>query len=193
MRSFVCKHFHRNWFHAVFQFCDRHMQNVFMDEQHDPTTMDTSVFSIYTIWTSFQEEFWSCNRTVDFSFLDSYNMWLMKGKESQQFQFLSLMPLIFMLMNFNPLMKLLLFVSQGEDLSSFSFVSGTNLLLVSKFTCSPKKESEMLKNSHLGQIHVQFVLLSFIPSFCDEWAFIMDPHITTLILNCFVTLFSYNW
>ena len=58
-----------------------------MDEQHDPATMDISVFSIYTIWASFGEEFWSCNRTVDFSFLDSYNMWLMKVKESQQFQF----------------------------------------------------------------------------------------------------------
>ena len=41
--------------------------------------MDISVFSIYTIWASFREEFWSCNRTVDFGFLDSYNMWLMKG------------------------------------------------------------------------------------------------------------------
>ena len=58
-----------------------------MDEQHDPATMDISVFSIYTIWASFGEEFWSCNRIVDFSFLDSYNMWLMKVKESQQFQF----------------------------------------------------------------------------------------------------------
>ena len=27
------------------------------------------------------------NSTVDFGFLDSYNMWLMKVKESQQFQF----------------------------------------------------------------------------------------------------------
>ena len=44
-------------------------------------------------------------------------MWLMKVKESQQFQFLPLMLLIFMLMNFNPLIKLLLFVPQGEVLS----------------------------------------------------------------------------
>ena len=58
-----------------------------MDKQHDPATMDISVFSIYTIWASFREEFWSCNRTVDFGFLDSYNMWLMKVKESQLFQF----------------------------------------------------------------------------------------------------------
>ena len=57
-----------------------------MDEQHDPAIMDISVYSIYTIWASFREEFWSCNRTVDFGFLDSY-MWLMKVKESQQFQF----------------------------------------------------------------------------------------------------------
>ena len=65
--------------------------------------------------------------------------------------FLPLMLLIFMLMNFNPLIKLLLFVPQGEDLSFFSFVSGTNLFSVSKLTCSPKKESKKLKNSHFGQ------------------------------------------
>ena len=64
--------------------------------------------------------------------------------------FLPLMLMIFMLMNFNPLIKLLLFVSQGEDLSFFSFVRGTNLFSVSMFTCSPKKESENLKNSHFG-------------------------------------------
>ena len=68
-------------------------------------------------------------------------------------------------MNFNELqikavIKLLLFVPQGEDLSFFSFVSGTNLFSVSKFTCSPKKESEILKNSHFGQIHVEFVLFT---------------------------------
>ena len=58
-----------------------------MDEQHDPATMDISVFSIYTIWASLREEFLSCNRTVDFGFLDSYNMWLMKVNQRQQFQF----------------------------------------------------------------------------------------------------------
>ena len=133
------------------------MRNVLMDEQHDPATMDISVFSIYTIWASFREEFWSCNRTVDFGFLDSYNMWLMKVKES--------------LMNFNPLIKLLLFVPQGEDLSFFSFVSGTNLFSVPKFTCSPKKESEKLKNSHFGQIHVQFVLFTI-----SYWVSAMNEH-----------------
>ena len=147
------------------------MRNVLMDEQHDPATMDISVFSIYTIWASFREEFWSCNRTVDFGFLDSYNMWLMKVKESQQFQFFPLMLLIFMLMNFNPLIKLLLFVQQGEDLFFFSFVRGTNLFSVSKFTCSPKKESEKLKNSHFGQIHVQFVLFTV-----SYWVSAMNKH-----------------
>ena len=87
-------------------------------------------------------------------------MWLMKVKESQQFQVFASYAIDIMLMNFNPLIKLLLFVPQGEDLSSFSFVRGTNLCSVSKFTCSPKKESEKLKNSHFGQIHVQFVLFT---------------------------------
>ena len=76
-----------------------------------------------------------------------------------------------MLMNFNPLIKLLLFVPQGEDLSFFSFVSGTNLFSVSKFTCSPKKESEKLKNSHFGQIHVQFVLFTV-----SYWVSAMNEH-----------------
>ena len=53
-----------------------------------------------------------------------------------------------------------LFVPQGEDLSLFSFVKGKNLFSVSKFACSSKKESEKLKNSHFGQIHVQFVLFT---------------------------------
>ena len=81
-----------------------------------------------------------------------------KSRKASNSSFLLLMLLIFMLMNFSPLVKLLLFVPQGEDLSFFSFVRGTNLFSVSKFTCSPKKESEKLKNSHFGQIHVQFVL-----------------------------------
>ena len=76
-----------------------------------------------------------------------------------------------MLMNFNPLIKLLLFVPQGEDLSFFSFVRGTNLFSVSKFTCSSRKESEKLKNSHFGQIHVQFVLFTV-----SYWVSAMNEH-----------------
>ena len=73
-------------------------------------------------------------------------MWLMKVKESQQFQFLPLMLLIFMLMNFNPLIKPALFVLQGEDLSFFSFVRGTNLFSVSKFPSSPVHQRRNQKN-----------------------------------------------
>ena len=79
-----------------------------------------------------------------------------KSRKASNSSFLPLVLLIFMLMNFNPLIKLFLFVPQCEDLSFFSFLRGTNLFSVSKFTCSPKKESEKLKNSHFGQIHVQF-------------------------------------
>ena len=64
-------------------------------------------------------------------------MWLMKVKESQQFQVVSLMLLIFMLMNFNPLIKLFLFVPQGEDLSFFTFVRGTEEHTYFQFQCSP--------------------------------------------------------
>ena len=96
--------------------------------------------------------------------------WL-KSRKASNSSFLPLMLLIFMLMNFNPLIKVLLFVPQGEDLSFFSFVRGTNLFSVSKFTCSPKKESEKLKNSHFGQIHVQFVLLTV-----SCWVSVMNEH-----------------
>ena len=131
--------------------------------------MDISVFSIYTIWASFREESWSCNRTVEFGFLDSYKMCWWKSRKASS-SFLPLMLLIFMLMNFNPLIKLLLFVSQGENLSFFSFVRGTNLFSVSKF-CSPKKNSEKLKNLHFGQIHVQFVLFTV-----SYWVSAMNEH-----------------
>ena len=94
-----------------------------------------------------------------------------KSRKASNSSFLPLMLLIFMLMNFNPLIKLLLFVPQGEDLSFFSFVRGTNLFSVSKFTCSPKKESEKLKNSHFGQIHVQFVLFTV-----PYWVSAMNEH-----------------
>ena len=65
-----------------------------------------------------------------------------------------------MLMNFNLLIKLLLFVPQDEDLAFFSLLKGTDLFSVSKFTCSQKKESEKLKNSHsfyFSQFHSEFL------------------------------------
>ena len=186
MRSFVCKHFHPNWFRVVFQFCDRHMWNVLMDEQHDPVTMDISVFSIYSILASFRKEFWSCNRTVGFGFLVSYNMWLMKSRKACNSSFLLLMLLIIILMNFNPLIKLLLFVPQGEDISFFSFVRPIFSFQVHLFTKEGiRKVEEFTFRSNPCTI---CIVHSFILSFCNEWAFIMDPHITTVTLNCFVTL-----
>ena len=90
-----------------------------------------------------------------------------KPRKASNSSFLPLMLLIFMIMNFNLLIKLLLFVPQGEDLSFFSFFRGTNLFSVSK---SPK-ESEKLKNSHFGQIHVQFVLFTV-----TYWVSAMNEH-----------------
>ena len=108
--------------------------------------------------------------------------WWKSRKASSSF--LPLMLLIFMLMNFNPLIKLLLFVSQGENLSFFSFVRGTNLFSISKFTYSPKKESEMLKNLHFGQIHVQFILFTVSYWFL-QW---MSIHYGSTYHNCHTEL-----
>ena len=97
-------------------------------------------------------------------------MWLMKVKESQQFQFFAPYAIdIHAIVDFCPLIKLLLFVPQGEDLSFFSFVRGTNLFSVSKFTCSPKKESEKLNNSHFRANPCTVCIVhSFILNFCNE-------------------------
>ena len=74
---------------------------------------------------------------IELSILVSCGGW--KSRKASNSSVLPLMLLIFMLMNFNPLIKLLLFVPQGEDLSFFSFVRGTNLFSVSKFTCWNQK------------------------------------------------------
>ena len=61
----------------------------------------------------------------------------MVADESQRkpaIPFLPLMLLIFMLMNFKPLIKLLLFVPQGEDISFFSFLEEQTYFL---FPSSP--------------------------------------------------------
>ena len=89
-----------------------------------------------------------------------------------------------MLMNFNPLIKLFLFVPQGEDLSFFSFVRGTNLFSVSKFTCSPKKESEKLKNLHSGKSMYSLYCSQFHAEFL-RW---MSIHYGSTYHNCHTEL-----
>ena len=189
MISFVCKHFHTNWFRFVFQFCDRHMRNVLMDEQHDPATLDISVFSIYTIWASFREEFWSCNRTGDLGFLDSYNMWLMKIKESQQFQFFFFASYAidshaneFQLTN-----KAALPCTTRWRPVSFSFVRGTNLF---QFPSLPvhKRRNQKSRRVHISDKSMYRLYCSQFHTEFLQWIFNMDPHITTVTLNCFVTL-----
>ena len=116
----------------------------------------------------------SCEVAIELSILVSWiatTCGWRKSRKASNSIVLPLMLLIFMLMNFNPLVKLLLFVPQGEDLSFFSFVRGTNLFSVSKFTCSTKKDSEKLKNSHFGQIHVQFLFFTV-----SYWVSAMNEH-----------------
>ena len=87
-------------------------------------------------------------------------MWLMKVKESQQFQFFASYAIDIHANEFKSTNKAVLFVPQGEDLSFVSFVKGTNLFSISKFTCSPKKESEKLKKIEklfCSQFHTEFL------------------------------------
>ena len=98
-------------------------------------------------------------------------MWLMKVKESQQFQFFASYAIGIHANEFQPTNKAAFICTTRWGLSFFSFVRGTNLFSVSKFICSPKKESEKLKNSHFGQIHVQFVLFTV-----SYWVSAMNEH-----------------
>ena len=81
----------------------------------------------------------------------------------------------------------ILFVPQGEDLSFFSFVRGTifsfQVYMFSKEGIRKTEEFTFRANPC-----TVCIVHSFIVSFCNEWAFIMDPNITTVTLNCFVTL-----
>ena len=47
--------------------------------------MKASVFPVYIVWASLREQFLSCNGAVNFCFLNSYNMDLVKIKEDLQF------------------------------------------------------------------------------------------------------------
>ena len=80
--------------------------------------------------------------------------------------FLPLMLLIFMLMNFNPLIKLLLFVPQSEDLSFFSFVRGTKSYQVHLFTKEGiRKVEEFTFRANPCTV---CIVHNFILSFCNE-------------------------
>ena len=91
--------------------------------------------------------------SVNFSFLNSYNMWLNKVKESQPFQFFASYAVDIHANEFQPTNKVaFICTTRWRPI----FLLFWNLFSVSKFTCSPKKEPEKLKNSHFGQIHIQF-------------------------------------
>ena len=85
MKSFICKHFNPNWFRVVFQFRDGHMWNILVNRLYHTAIMKASVFPVYIVWARFREQFWSCNGAVNFCFLNSHNVRLVKIKEGQQF------------------------------------------------------------------------------------------------------------
>ena len=94
-----------------------------------------------------------------------------KSRKANNSSFLPLMLLMFMLTNFSPPIKLFLLVPSAEDPVFFSFVRRSNQIWFTKFNWSSKKELEKLKNSHFGQIQVQFV-------FCkvSYWDSVLKEH-----------------
>ena len=113
--------------------------------------MKVSVFLVYIVWARLWEQFWSCNGAVNFCFLNSHSVRLVKIKEGQQFNFFPLMLLMFMLTNFSPPIKLFLLVPNEDNPVFFSFVRGSNLFWFSKFNCSSKKKKKNQKSwkSHI--------------------------------------------
>ena len=74
MRSFVCKHFNPNLLRVVFEFWT-------------PPPWRFLSFRVCIVWARFREQFWSRNGAVNFCFLNSQNVRLVKIKECQQFKF----------------------------------------------------------------------------------------------------------
>ena len=157
MRSFVSKYFNPNRFRVVFQFRQGHVRNVLMDEEHHSATMKVSVLPKYVVRTCFREKFRSC-LAIELSIFVSWivTIWgLWTSRKANKSNFLPLILFIFKLMNFNPPREFVWFVRFDEIPSFFLFVRGSNLFRFIRFNWSTKKESEKLKNSHFGQIHVQ--------------------------------------
>ena len=108
---------------------------------------------------------------VNFCFLNSHNVRLVKIKEGQQFRFFAFNAIGVYANKLQSTDKLFLLVPNEEDPVFFSFVRGSNLFWLSKFNWSSKKESEKLKNSHFEQIQIHFV-------FCkvSYWDSVMKEH-----------------
>ena len=109
--------------------------------------------------------------------------WL-KSRKASNSSFLPLMLLIFMLMNFNPLIKVLLFVPQGEDLSFFSFVRGTNLFSV---LSSPVHQR---RNQKSWRIHIsgKSMYSLYCSQFHAEFLWWMSIHYGSTYHNCHTEL-----
>ena len=131
--------------------------------------MDISVFSIYTIWASFREESWSCNRTVDFgSWIATTCGWLKSRKASNSSCFASY--------------AIDIHANEFQPNNKAAFICTTRwrLLLEEQtyfqFPSSPVHQRRNQKNwkkkkKHFGQIHVQFVLLTV-----SCWVSAMNEH-----------------
>ena len=141
MGSFVCKHFYER--------C------LWTSNMTPPPWIFLSF--LYTLYGQVSGK--SSEVAIELSILVSWiattcGWW--KSRKASHSSFLPLMLLIFMLMNFNPLIKLLL--------SFFFFDRGTNLFSVSKFTCSPNQKSwrihisgKFMYSFYFSQFHTEFL------------------------------------
>ena len=148
--------------------------------------MKVSVFPVYIVWARFREQFWSCNGTVNFCFLNSHNVRLVKIKEASSSNFLPLMLLMFVLTNFSPPIKLFLLVPNEEDLFSFLLSVDQIYFHFLSLTAHQKRIRKVEKITFWANPGTVCISQSFILRSCDERASIVNPHLTIVTLMCLV-------
>ena len=118
--------------------------------------MKVSVFPVYIVWTRFREQFWSWNGAINFCFLKSHNVRLVKIKEGQQLKFFTSNAFDVYANKFQSTDKFIstcaiffFFFFNEEDPVFFSFVWGSNLFWFSKFNWSSKKKNRKSRKIHI--------------------------------------------
>ena len=167
IRSFVCKHFNPNWLWVVFQF-----RNILVNKQHHTPPWKFLSF-LYTLY--WQDSRNNSEVAMELSIFVSriatvWGWW--KSRKPNKLNYFSFNTIDV----FSPPIKLFLLVPNEEDPVFFFLLLGDQiyfdfLSLTDHHQKKKKKESEKLKNSHFGQIKVQFI-------FCkvSYWDSVMKVH-----------------
>ena len=189
-RGFVCKHFNPNWL-RVFSNSLMGICEIFLWTSNITPPPWRFLSFLYTLYGQDSGNNSCCNGAVSFCFLNSHNVRLAKIKEGQQFKFF-LMLLMFMLINFSPPASYFYLCQMKKTQFSF-LLSGDQIYFDFPSLTAHQKKKKKKKKKRIGKVEkVTFwanpgavcIIQSFIPSFCDERASIVNPHLTTVILNC---------